>query len=177
MLYNIKITITRIKQQEAYRWIASRQSPPLPHPWAQSVAPLLVGGKPLRLAGGLLPAPIPVRPPPRGWAPKFNNRRHRARERAGPTAEPPALPRHYGGSKVGRTTALHCLCGVGVPPSALRPSPLLSDVPMQEQWRTEPPSPLQARPPPQGVAVINKCPADYSPLQIPLCPTHIGRSR
>ena len=88
--------------------------PPLPHPWAQSVAPASLGGRRKRRLSaqsgwGCRLHPCPCALPPRGRAPY---------RLAQSTNAPPII------------------------------APCKTDVPRQEQWRTEPPLPLPARPPP-----------------------------
>ena len=118
--------------------------PPLPHPyWAQSVAPAGWQGRVPRQSR-------PPLPPRRGCRP-----------------HPSRAPSPQG---VGSQTKWQH--STNAPPFAApcKP-PTCSGCPRQEQWRTVPPLPLPARPPPLtgwiSIGANNKCPADYSSLQAP----------
>ena len=134
---------------------SSLQIPPPPHPiWAQSVAP----------AGWQGRVPRQSRPPC-----------HSAGA-AACTHNPCALPPRGRAPKwlAHTTNALPFIARCHLPPC--------SGVPRRERWRTEPPSPPPARPPPlKGwisirLQTTNALPF-IAPCKSPLRPTHNGRSR
>ena len=121
--------------------------PPLPHPyWAQSVAPAGWQGRVPRQSRPPLPSRRGCRPHP-----------SRAPSPQGAGSQPKGLQ---------STNALPIIAPCNLPSC--------SGAPRQEQWRTMPPMPLPARPPPQRGGFFeganNKCPAAYSSLQIPPLP-------
>ena len=129
--------------------------PPLPHPyWAQSVAPAGWQGRVPRQSRPPLPSRRGCRPhPSRAPSPQGVGSQPKwlHRTNAPPIYSPLQAPALLGIPKAGAMAD-----GAAIAPASPPPTPHGVD-----SYR----------------AAYNKCPAVYSPLQIPLCPTHIGRSR